>query len=473
MKFFRQFANWARAHPARAAVVAGWYQQGCSTLGAIISIPLILRYLSPTDAGLWFSLQGFLLILGLADFGFSPAVSRQAAHSLHLVPGDEQRLRRPDMIDTAPGWPGVSELYGSSRVLFWRITAFAALAMILLYHAVLPLTRLIEHRSPTVTLTYYALGAAVLLNLQTRLSHSFLDGIGYMSVSRAISGTYGFLWNIASVVGLMLVPGLFSMSLGVLACALLQYWAMNLALARAAGTRIDFEAPSSKPFVRRLWKVSLPFGVVNSGVYLLGAVQVPLLGAMLGAAAVAPFYLAARIGQTLHTAVQQVTLTQMPLFTQQLAAGEIAAARRRMLKTLRIGTILYLLSGLFLYFVSPPVVRLWVGPGKYVGMEVLLLFTINFVVGGLTVVPGHFVLASGSNPFALSTLLQGLLTVIGAIFLCPSLGISGIPLSGLIAGICTNYWLNPLKAAQLWQHMDVASAGNVIENLPAAGSMDE
>lgn len=469
MNQIRRLYSWSRAHPARAAVLAGWYQQGCTTLGAIISIPVIMQLLGRNDAGLWFSLQGFLTMLGLADFGFSSAISRQAAHSLHLVAGSAPAIHRPDLIETSPGWAGVSELYGASRLLFWRVTAGAAVMLVILYHAVIPFTRLIEHRSFGTAVTYYALGISVLLTLQTRLSLSFLDGTGYMFLSRLILGTYGIVWNVASVVALFIVPGLLSMSLMVLIASALLYAMMHLALTRVAGREIEFSAPASKPMVRRLWKVALPFGLVNSGVYLVGTVQVPLLGAILGAAVVAPYYIAYRITQTLHVAVQQITLTQMPLFTQQLAAGHVPAAKHRMLRTLSLAGVLYTGAGLLLYLGSPSLVRLWVGAGQYVTLSVLLLITINFFLAGVSAVPGHFVLASGSNPFALSTFLQGILTVLGVIAFCPWLGVAGVPVSSLVAGLLTNYIYSPAKAAQLWRHMQDVANRHEAESLRGEG----
>jgi len=122
MHFYRQVLNWSQSHPARAAVFAGWYQQGCSIFGAVVAIPFILRLLGRSDDGLWFSLQGFLTMLGLADFGFSLAISRQAAYSLRFSEASSA-ARAPDLIETQPGWRGVSELYASSRVIFWRVTA--------------------------------------------------------------------------------------------------------------------------------------------------------------------------------------------------------------------------------------------------------------------------------------------------------------------------------------------------------------
>jgi O-antigen/teichoic acid export membrane protein len=456
MYFYRQVLNWSESHPARAAVLAGWYQQGCSIFGAIVAIPFILKLLGRSDAGLWFSLQGFLTMLGLADFGFSSAISRQAAYSLKLA-DTNGAAPAADLIETRPGWLGVSELYGSSRVIFWRVTAIAGIALILLYHTVLPHTKLIEARTPQTALIWYALGASILLNLQMRLSQSFLDGIGFMFLGRFISGSYALLWNVASVIALLIAPGLLGMSLAVLGASLIQFVAMHLALSRLAARQIDFKMPASKPLINRLWKVALPFGFVNSGVYLIGTIQVPLLGSILGPAAVAPYYLAMRISQTLAATVQQVTTTQAPFFTQQLAAGDVRAARIRMNRTIRIGTLLYVATGLFLYFGSPFLVKLWVGPGQYVGKDVLVFLTINFLIAGLAVVPGHFVLASGSNPFALATLIQGVLTVIGTIFLCPIIGIAGVPLSSLIAGLFTNYWYYPFRAWHVWHDLNQAA----------------
>src|SRR5437660_8033551 len=194
-----------------------------------------------------------------------------------------------------------------------------------------------EPRTPQTALMCNAIGASILLNLQTRLSQSFLDGIGFMFLGRIISGTYALIWNIASVIALLIAPGLLGMSLAVLGASLLQFVAMHLALSRFAARQMDFKMPASKPLISRLWKVALPFGFVSSGVYLIGTIQIPLLGSILGPAAVAPYYLAARISQTLGAAVGLVTTTQSPLFTQQIAAVDINGTKFRMKRTIFLG----------------------------------------------------------------------------------------------------------------------------------------
>src|SRR5689334_20897826 len=75
--------QWINEHPARAGTLAGWYQQGCSALAALLVMPLVIRGLSAENAGLWFCFQNMLAIINLTDFGLSFVVARQVSYSLH------------------------------------------------------------------------------------------------------------------------------------------------------------------------------------------------------------------------------------------------------------------------------------------------------------------------------------------------------------------------------------------------------
>ena len=60
----------------------------------------------------------------------------------------------------------------------------------------------------------------------------------------------------------------------------------------------------------------------------------------------------------------------------------------------------------------------------------------------ITGLPALFVLASGRNPFANSTILHGVIGLVGMLILCPDLGILGVPISGIISILVTNFWIN-------------------------------
>ncbi len=443
--------NWAQSYPARAATFAGWYQQLCSAGGALLVIPMLINSLGIEAAGVWFSLQGIIAIFTLSDFGFSMAISRQVAHSFNLNHNVDQLSS--DLFNTSSGWKGIATLYAASKTIFIRVMVVSILLFIVSYELILPFTNLLPNRTTETSLVWYLLAGSFELIFQARLSQSFLDGLGCMYLSRFISGTYQLLCGLFSIISLRLGYGLVGLAVVLLVGSLMQFLAMHLCLSRIAGGKLILNHEDARPLIGKLFKVAVPFGLVSSGVYLVGAAQVPLLGAILGPTVIASIYIALKISQVLNGGVLQIVTAQMPLFTQQCAQGRWADARLRMIKTIAIGASLQVTVALFLYFISPIIVKLWIGPDKYIEGEVLLVFTINYLITCLSGLPAQFVLAGGRNPFALSTSIHGVLTLGGMVLLCPRLGLLGVPLAGLAGILLTNFWLSPLEAWRTWKSL--------------------
>src|SRR5687768_5870674 len=104
--FFRKATLWLRNHPARAASLAGWYQQICGIFATLFTLPLIIQNLTANESGIWFTFQGFLAVIALSDFGISYVIARQVAYSL----GQGKREDSDDFIHTEPGWTGIAEI---------------------------------------------------------------------------------------------------------------------------------------------------------------------------------------------------------------------------------------------------------------------------------------------------------------------------------------------------------------------------
>lgn len=451
---FANAAAWVRRHPARASALAGWYQQACGIGSSLLIIPSVLRLLGQENAGLWFSLQGFVMMFALVDFGFSTVISRQVAYSLKAVAGrTKEEDEETDLFQTRPGWEGISDLHAASRTLFLRVTAAAAALLVVAYFIVASFTKLLPGMSWESFAVWCALGGALCFSFQARTPQSFLDGLGVMYLGRIISGTQLLLTNLGGVLALCFWPHLLSMALATLGAAALQYFVLQRALEKIGDGRIDHGARADGEMMRRIGKVAVPFGVASSGWYLSGAAQVPLLGSVLGPAAVAPYYVALRISQSLIAAVMQITTAQVPFFTHECAAGAWEGAAARMKKTTVIGLALHLGAALFLLFVSPMVVDVWIGPGRYLAFVPLLIFCVNHFVSAAVALPAQFVLAEGRNPFATSTLAHGVLVVLGTLVFCPPLGISGVPVSNMVGGALTNFWLVPREGWRTWKNL--------------------
>lgn len=448
--------KWVKEHPVRAAALAGWYQQLCGILPAIITIPFILKKLPADEAGLWFAFQGILAAITLTDFGFSFVIARQISFTLGMNEGKKEE-NVGDFIHTEPGWQGVKLIYNAGKILFHRISGIGVLLMIILYECILPYTKLSAMQNPKTALAWYFLGIATLVSLQSKLNQAVLDGAGRMYLTKALIGTFQIMNGIGVIVVLLIYSALPAISLAVLSISLLQYASLKLALNYVSEGSLKGRMYAGKEIISKLWKIAAPVGVVNSASYCITSIQVPMVGAILGAEKVTPFYLAQRIAMVFMQAIVQLFQPQLPLFTMDYSRKDYKLARERMKRTILIVSVAVAVCFAIFYVASPTIVKIWVGEGKYVGKDVLFVMSIDYLILGCAVVWGQFVLASGKNPFVISTVINAVLNLILTVALCSRYGLMGLPLSTMICGILTNYWYNPYQGLKLWRELNSKS----------------
>jgi len=433
--------SWVLNHPARTGTLAGWYQQICGLVATAVTMPFILNptVLTPAESGVWLTFQSTLGLINLTDFGLSLAISRQVAYS--FPKGDSSPIElHSDFIETDSGWAGVAAVFEAGRRLFNWLGVAAGLLIVVIYELVLPLGHLLDQRNSSINRAWYLLGAATLISLQCKLYQGVVDGLGLVYIGRFIFGTSQILSGVLVVTVLRMQPDLTLLGAVLLAVSVIQFFAYRVTLFAVTKGRLRKSADIKPIPLQKVWNVAMPIGLVNSGAFLVSCIQVPLLGSVLGSVAVAPFYLAQRIGQFLMTGLLQLLSPQLPLFTHQVALGRQTAAVVRMRQTMFLVAAAALVVFATYYTLSPLVVRFWVGQRRYVDTTTLLILACDYFMMTVAVGHAHFVLSSGRNPFVVTTLLAGGLNTGLCFYLIGDWGILGIAIAGLIAGLVTNYW---------------------------------
>jgi O-antigen/teichoic acid export membrane protein len=239
--------------------------------------------------------------------------------------------------------------------------------------------------------------------------------------------------------------------------ALANYGGLRLLVGFYAGRNLAPVTKVPTGLIRACLQVGAPMGLMSAGTFLFSYTQVPLIGFLIGPEGVPAFYLAQRIGQLVNGAVLHLMHPQLPLFTQELASGRNTEARQRMKRTILAVSIGAVGANTAFYFLSPVLVELWVGPGRYLEVAALLTVSIDYMVLSAVVVWGSFVLASGRNPFVVPTIVSGSLNLLLCLGLVPKLGLLGVPLASLLAGLLFSYWLNPWFGWALLRRLRQAS----------------
>lgn len=445
--------GWISRHPARAGTLAGWYQQACGLLAAVVAVPLVIRMLPPEEAGLWFSFQSILAILSLTDFGFTVVLSRQVSFSMTAqgLPIDAAT----DFLDIRSGWEGISDIYTLTRRIFRWVCVLGFLALAILYHAILPLGKILTHPGLETAISWYVLGLSGLLLIQAKPHQALLEGMARVHVTRLLSGTQLLLSGFGVVAVLMNGGRLIHMTIAVFITALLNYAAVRWGVHKVAGGHLVPPVQLNRNNLAKFTRIATPLGVMSMSAFMGSSVQVPLVGFILGTTAVPAYFLAQRIGTVLNQACLQFVFPQTPLFTQEVGVRHYAKATRRMKRTLFLTSTLIVVANILFYVAGPALADQWIGPGRHLTGLPLLIMAVDFCLMYGAVVWGSFILARGINPFMGSTLLSGLITITLCLTLGQRFGVLGIATASLVAGLCTNYWFIPfqgLKMLRSFQH---------------------
>lgn len=456
MKFLERIMRFANERPVRAATIAGWFQQGCSSGAAILLIPVIVTKLPDAESGLWFSFQGMVALTGLCDFGLGLVVSRQTAHTLKRNEGISSEEN--DFIDFGCGGAGVQNMRKHVERIYNWTTLAALLLGVIIFELILPNTSALAGVNTQSRPVWYLMLATGLLLVASNRWSSILIGANQVFAARALFGLFfliqaGLVACCAIFFG-ELLPMSFASGISALA-----YLIATKSVAKRCipelncGNQSCITGRLDPMLIKRLWQISVPVGVNNLSSFLVNSIQVPMLGALFGPSSVAPFYLAQRILQFASMFVLQPVQAQTTQFTSCLASGKYSQAR-----SIFYSSMGYLipanLIALTAYVLLSPYAAKILAPGTiYPQTLILILMSLNTFILSTSITGGLFVLASGRNPFMLVSILNGLGNLAALAWLVPKTGLIGIPLAALVSGALSSYFWGYYQTFMLTQSL--------------------
>jgi O-antigen/teichoic acid export membrane protein len=448
-QWLRELWRWPEQRPARAGALAGWFQQGCGMGVALLLIPVVTRMLSPSEAGIWFALVGLTTMLAMLDWGFGFAISRQAAFTLGAK---ETTVAKDEFIHLHHGWKGVGQLYYLTRQLYRIIAAAVLLAGLAAFEVLLHFGNLLPREATSdLRVCWYSMVLASGVVIFTVGQAAFLNGLGAVYQTRALSGLYQLCAGLGAAVAVLSGGGLAVMGLSYLVMAFFYHLAIRGLLAkRLAPVRWEECPAAPEGSLKGLAKAAVPMGVINASGMMIFTIQPTLVGIFLGAEKVTAVYFAIKLGTSLHVLALQIHAASLPFFTRMLAGGSTSEARNYMRKTLLISWSAALIAMVFFVVAAPFIAPLFIGSIPFVSQGFIVLLAVDLLLLGVTVPMAQSVLASGRNPFAVPVVLTGISSLALAAILIPRFGVIGVPLATLIANVAFHERAYVVEMWRLW-----------------------
>lgn len=447
----QKFGVVMRSRPALLGAFGGWFQQACGLGVALVLIPVVTRFLSPVEAGIWFSFQGLVTMIALLDMGFGFAIARQAAFTLGA---HEATVAKDDFLHLAHGWVGVNQLFQLTRVLYRWLAAGAAFVAVAAFEIFSRFGNLVPTETPGMRLCWYAMAATSVFLILAGGESAFLNGLGAVYQTRFLSGFYQLVAGAGAALAAWQGWGLPAMGLSFFVSA--GCYKIAVAFTRQRTTvpmRGMVALPSPSGSLKRLAKAALPVGGVTVFGSLVYTIQTPMLGFLLGPERVAPFYLAQKIAMASTIAALQPALSQLPFFTRLLGSDNLTEAKKNMKKSAVQTTVLVLAGGLGFYFFSPYVALILLHREAYIDNMTLGLMTVDICILGCSAVWGQYVLAAGRNPFIFSTVCTGAASLAGSVIFVSYLGVAGLPIATILAGLFFNNRNNLAEGTKLYRSL--------------------
>lgn len=391
----------------------GYLQTAIVALVGLWLTPFLLRHLGQHEYGLWLLAAQVLLYLGLMDLGVVALLPRDVAYASGL---DQDRERR------------LHELIGrATRIVLWQtpMVTMAGIAVWLLMPA--------EWEALGWPLVVVVL--AFVATFPFRIFHAVLQGLQDLSF---VGATQLIAWGagtLATVIGVILGFGLYSLAVGwVLVQVLLAaiYWLrLKASFAGVLPPRIPSltTAIFKEQVGRGVW-----ISVAQIAQALLYGTDLLVIGKLLGPEVVVPYACTAKLVTLLGNQPQMFMQTALPALSELRAS----APRQRLIDVSTSMTQLMLLGSgavvCVVAVVNEPFVTWWVGASRYGGMTLTMLFAAGMLFRHWNATATYTLFCFGyERRLALTSIGEGLAALALMLLLVPVMGFAGAALGTLIA----------------------------------------
>jgi O-antigen/teichoic acid export membrane protein len=389
----------------------GYVQTAATILVGLWVTPFLLRRLGSNDYGLWLVGTQVLTYLALLDVGIVALVPREIAAAAGRAGADRAQLQ--------------SLVGETASLVLWQLPAVALAGALIVWLMPSEWTAL---RWPLamVVLTFVVvfplrLFAAILQGLQEL---TFLGGVQIAAWAAGAAMTVFGAWR---------GWGLTALALGWITTQLLSaafaWWRLAMAFPEVIPKRLP--ALSARSAGRQLSRGAWISMNQISQVLLVGT-DLVVVGKLLGPAAVVPYACTGRLATMLANQPQMFMQMALPALSEL----RTAATRERLFEVSRsMAHVMLFLSGgivVVVMAINRPFVTWWVGESSFAGMSLTGIVLTGMLLRHLNATATYTLFCFGNERrLALTSIADGLVSLIAMLVLVPSFGLYGAAIGSL------------------------------------------
>ncbi len=408
----------SRAGRVIGAMRVNYLYQAVVLIAGLWLTPFLVTHLGETEYGLWIAGTQIVAWLYVMDLGVVALVPREAAYATGAAAVSGDAASVPRLIDR------------TAMLLLWQFPLVAIIT--------LAVWLLLPSEYELLTGPLLLVFAAFVIGFPFRIFQAVLTGVQdlvYVSVQTSIGWTFGFILTVSLV---KLGIGLYALAVSFVAVQLYQFVASWVRLR----SRHRHLLPTH--LTRLRWSEARTLLLSGTWVSIAQVAHVLLVGTdvliitqMLGAAAVVPYAITGKLVSVLSTQPGAIVQAALPGISEIRGTSDMGRLQRA---ASALGQAMLILSGVVfcvVLAVNEAFVDWWGVPGDpYAGdlLTALLLFAMVARLANYAVSLTLFALG-GEKRISLTTLADGLVTVLVATLLVERLGMIGAPIAAVLGAV--------------------------------------
>ncbi len=413
-----------RTRRAIYGVVTNYASVFVMAVAGFVLVPIVLRYLSREDYGLWATLGQVLGYLALLDMGMANAVVRQTARV--RASGDQDGANR----------------MASTAIALYCVLGLIFLVAGLLVCALLPHWSAIpSERTRVATIILVIMVVYSALSFPLRVASSVLKGYQYMAAANLTDFVANLLSPLMAVVLLATGFGLIALPLGSVIAGLLASVSAFIILRRVVPQLSIKWRFVSRREARTIFSWSWLFFLNNIAVAVIYQTDNLVVASGVGLAAVTIYTLTSRLPMYAMPLIFTLGDSCHPGAFELYEQGKLERLKEVYLRVMRLTAAAGLTVAVVAIAFNESFMRLWVGPQNYGGRMLTAVFVFIMFYRVMMQVASIIVISSGKlNGVVAMSVVEALLNLVLSIVLVRYYGILGVAFGTALAGVLTSGW---------------------------------
>jgi len=407
-------------------VAAGVFSIGSEALCGLIQIPLLLKYLSDSEAGSWFLVLSLMPLLQVAQAGLGPVTVQRSAEAI-----------------ATGNYSALAKLLQESRSATWLLVSGFALALAGIFFGYLQLAFRPSGQVAELAVAFLLFAMGMLVRVACTPYFFFANGKGKVGWDRLTQGAVAYV-----SVGLLFFILVFGLPIWALGFPYLFAQVIFGLCAISVFRRVyKSELPDSGPTRfdatvgwRFIWK-SIGMMQLTIVSIVVTSADIWIIERFVGLDQVPTYTAHARIVMFLVLVSQLLPQMSYPHVATLWATGNDKLAFHTVVVGAAAAFAIYALSAAVVWTVGPWLFEVWLGPGRFLGDKIflaMLAYGSLFVGTSAMVIP---VFSTGTNPFRMSATVQGIAVIAAAIIGAKLDGIFGMAIGTIVSYLPTGAWM--------------------------------